>query len=149
MFSHMSETPAIRPAAVGAAARRLAHQHGRLDEAHRILDEARPATGVEHPGLLVVRAELLLLEARVPEARNAAETARAGVPELRNARVRASVARAAEAALARVESAEAEGHLVAGARDQALFALRRAAVLDPAWPDPRQRLDELRPRRPR
>ncbi len=125
-------------------ARRLAFELGQPEEALRVLDEAG-----DHPGLGVVRAEILLAQGRATEARNALDQTLSGASEIEPPALREAIELAARGALARIEATWGEEALAKGRREEALFALRRAAALDPAWPEPRARLDDLRPRRRR
>ncbi len=122
-------------------ARRLAFELEQPEEALRVLDEAG-----DHPGLGVVRAEILLAGGRVAEARSALAVTLSRSAEIEPATLREAIERAARGAQARVEAAEGEAALGEGRREEALFAMRRAAALDPAWREPRARLDALRPR---
>lgn len=129
-------------ARLAAAARRVALDEARFDEAYRMLDEAG-----DHPGVAVVRAELLMSEGRPAEARATLEGL--SLDGVRTERLRLALDRARRSALARLELGDAEAALAAGQRELALFGMRRAANLDPSWPEPRRLLDELRPRRAR
>ncbi len=118
-----------------AAAAALARCLGALGGGYDVLDEAQRRSPNE-PGLWVVRAELLLGERRIDEARAA----------LDRASVRAT-GRATHAAIAacraRAFHVEAENLADSGRIEEALFAYKRAADLDPSWSAPHQGMGEM------
>ncbi len=124
--------------AAASLARCLGIFGARAAEAHAVLDAAMERHGRD-AGLLVIRSEIFLEERRVAEARTAAQTAleTASATTRSGASPRPSAARiAAELALARVHNAEGLELAGAGRDDEALFAFKRAADLDPDWASP-------------
>lgn len=122
--------PALLSAAT-ALARCLGLHRSRFEEAHEVLDEAMHRHG---PSSLidVVRAEILLDEGRMCEAREAAEQAIAAEDDPTS-----TTCEAARAALARIHNQDGIALAQGGALEQALFSFKRAADLDPRWSSPR------------
>jgi len=112
-----------------AALARSHAQHGdRFDDAHAVLDDAfqdEDSTDL----LLVVRAEVLIDEGRVEDARAAAQ---AGLDQASTETTRS----AARAALARVYNLEGIELAGTGEYEHALFCFKRAADHDPNWSSP-------------
>ncbi len=125
--------PSLLSAATGLA-RCLGLHRSRFDEAHEVLDEALHCHG---PSSLidVVRAEILLDEGRMCEAREAAEQALAAEDDQTS-----TTCEAARAALARIHNQDGIAMAQGGALEQALFSFKRAADLDPRWSSPRVNL---------
>ena len=128
-----------RDRTLGAAAAGLARCLGVAGDqhaaSHAILDEAMvdPVHAAE-PGLHVVRGEIYLEEERVAEARAAFEEAER---RLAGSRRDAPVTRSAVAAgLARVYNLDGIELGRASRTEEALFAFKRAADLDPEWSGP-------------
>jgi tetratricopeptide (TPR) repeat protein len=120
-------------AAAAALARCLGVLGARRDEAHAVLDEACAVAGDE-PGLRVVRAELFLEDEDVARARAELEHAQ-GVLD-REERDAPATRAAIKMAYARVWNLEGVSLAAEGRGDEALFSLKRAFDLDPAWAGP-------------
>lgn len=116
--------------AAATLARSYAQNRGDYARAHALLDEAsRVAPPDAVDTLLVVRAEMLIDEGRIVEARTAAEAA------LTQANYETTEG-AARAALARIFNQEGIDLANAGCYERALFCFKRAADHDPAWSSP-------------
>ncbi len=112
-------------AAAATLARLLGLHFGKLDQAHELLQcglEVCPS----RPQLYVVQGELLLEEGAFVAAR-AAFTRALDDPETEAT---------ARKGLARAHNAEGITHAELGRLEQALFAFKRAAALDPKWSSP-------------
>lgn len=103
-----------------------------IAEARRVLAPAR-AAAPQNPVLLLVEGELLLEEERADDARRAFVEARDAGAD----------AAAVAAGLARAENLHAIALAASGRADEAIFAFKRAADLDPRWAPPRANLGAL------
>ncbi len=121
------------PAAAAALAQCLGVAGDRRAEAHAVLDDAL-AERPDEPGLLTVRAELLVEDRRCEEARGLLERASRGLDA---ARRESPATRAAIAAvLAKALNLDGITMAAAGNAAGALFAFKRSFDLAPRWASP-------------